>query len=255
MTTSEQIEATVAAMNLVQVRAVWNALGNRKWDSSCMYDPDAGVSMSDWAQMVKSHFERMGKTPTKLFIEHDQFTDCPLDEEDGSGWKLVSFSRKHSNSEPIDNYYDFDSEAKTITANAELQAKIDAGTAFELSYFEHGEGCWFQRGTGHARRLQCQWDTVQVAGILLCSEDWTPAGDTTLEKVIDSILEEYNEWCNGHCYFYSIKNGEEETLDSCGGFIGKYIVEHLKDEHSELWDGDSIKDGIEVTGECAFMVE
>ena len=177
------------------------------------------------------------------------------DEYEDDGWKIFSFNRNHVNRTPIFNYYKPNDEETQLVPKVELQAKIDAGTAFELSYFEHGQGAWFRRGTGSERGLQCQWDTAQLAGILIAPDDWKAPEGKTPEEQVDLMLEEYNEWYNGSCYWYAIQNGEKTELDSCSGFIGAYLIEHLKEEHSELWDGDSIKDGIEVVGDAASMVE
>jgi len=261
MATLEQIQASVNVMNLVQVRAVWDALQNIPWNGDTMYaeeekSPWSGLSMDDWAQMVKSHLEKLEKTPVKLIVEHDQNALNPIsDEYEDDGWKIFSFNRNHVNRTPIFNYYKPNDEETQLVPKVELQAKIDAGTAFELSYFEHGQGAWFRRGTGSERGLQCQWDTAQLAGILIAPDDWKAPEGKTPEEQVDLMLEEYNEWYNGSCYWYAIQNGEKTELDSCSGFIGAYLIEHLKEEHSELWDGDSIKDGIEVVGDAASMVE
>lgn len=71
------------------------------------------------------------------------------------------------------------------------------------------------------------------------------------------MLEEYTDWCNGNVYGYTIEAQDGSDIDSCGGFIGDtYIVEHLKEQYPELFDENGkVKDGIELTGNCSFILE
>lgn len=223
----------------------------------------------------------MNDQPVKLELWIDECSSDmnPLDPEDGSGWKLISFCSSHINFEDPNNFWiqleDEDEFIERINkweedrTNAlkvgdliafsgvnrnkprpqmgwtpELQAKLDNGTAFLLSYYEHGLGKWSRQGCG----TQCQWDTAQMAGILICPDDWTPVDETSRERQIDKTLEVYSDWCNGNVYGFDIEDADGDTIDSCGGFIGsEYIVEHIKSEHPELFDenGD-VKDEIEV---------
>ena len=66
--------------------------------------------------------------PAKLMIEYDTCPDNPLDPEDGSGWRLVSFSRRHCNFEDPEETGDFiRDEDGRVGPSPELQARIDAG--------------------------------------------------------------------------------------------------------------------------------
>jgi len=55
------------------------------------------------------------------------------------------------------------------------------------------------------------------------------------EAVARSILNTYNLWHNGECFWYQVDTGEQTELDSCGGFIGEdSLIDHLKRTHPEL---------------------
>lgn len=110
--------------------------------------------------------------PAKLEVwQDDGSSDMnPLDPEDGSGWKLVSFNRNHINYEDPDDYSD---EGGYFHPTPELQAKLDNKTAFILSYFEHGNSLWFRQGS-RPNMPDMRWDGVHVAGILIAPDDWKP---------------------------------------------------------------------------------
>lgn len=181
--------------------------------------------------------------PWELQIWQDLDTENPLPDD---GVRLVSFGRAHRNSKSIWDYYLRDDEQRRPVPMDHIRDQINTGTVFELSYYEHGDGCWFRRGTGYSRGLQCRFDTVQFAGLLFLDESFPEtAADGRARKVtewVDSLLEIYNNWCNGHCWGYTILNRDGDILDSCGGFIGDDSLRAtLKDEHSKIFDGDTIR--------------
>ena len=204
-------------------------------------------------------------------IDHDQDVENPL--EYGS-WKLHSFCSKHRNyKHPSElGLGELDAYGEPRIENIGLKRKLEVGTAFILSYYEHGDGCWSLRGEGP----QCQFDSTQIAGLLVwegkpkdCgwASELEPDGscrrkkfETTLEaraKNARSTLEVYNEWCNGHCYQYDIKEYDEETeeegedIDSSCGFIGdKHMMSGLRD----ALQGTDIQI-VKAEGDCAFIVK
>lgn len=185
--------------------------------------------------------------PAKLGIFQDPGTTSPL--EFDTGWSLVSFVSRDIDSRDIEEYY-YDYENGEYVPNAELEEKIRTGKAFELSYFSHSSSFWFRKGT----KPCCQWDTLGRAGILFLPSgiEWK---DEEIPQMVDSFLEEYNNWCNGYCYGYVIESANGDCIDSCGGHIGeKWIVESLKEEHPELFDDDgNVKKGIEVEDQFGIL--
>jgi len=190
----------------------------------------------------------MNTTAIKLVIKvwHDEMPDNPCD---GDDWKIHSFSRRHGNfTHPDDLGFDENGQPEK-----ELQAKIDKGLAFPLSYYEHGQCLWSLQGGGP----QCRWDSVSLAGLLVWEGDDDVHQDENVEertKWATAFVEMFTQWCNGEVYGYTIEafkvcgcckqdvelSDEEAGLDlpSCGGYYPSDIegmVCDMKDHIGEDW--------------------
>jgi hypothetical protein len=174
-----------------------------------------------------------------LNIGYDQDAECPSDNRD-STWRVVSFSSRHSKYENPDNYLTpvYDERGRFQYAdpnNIGLRRKIQCGTAFILSYYEHGQGQWSIKGEG----TQCRWDTADVAGIAFFDSDPSeisranglPMSEKYNARAADlrGFLEEYNNWANGYVYGYSFSydgdDPDNDETDSCWGFYDpKYLL-------------------------------
>jgi len=179
-----------------------------------------------------------------LTIAHDPDVECP---SDWDGWKLYSFSTRHINfKHPEEAGIGRDGQGLFLG----IQSKLKAGTAFVLSYFEHGGCVWSLMGEGP----QCQWDSVRVAGLLYWDGKPKDVGKDYAERRKSAIgfLEQYTEWANGECYYYVIEDADTgETLDSCGGFIGGesfkgQVLEALKHYDAKV---------VEVNGDAGHAFE
>lgn len=185
----------------------------------------------------------------RITIEYDRDCENPLADWDCQ-WTLYSFNRRHSNYRDPDEFTD----------DASIQDKIKTGLAFWCDYFEHGQCAWSLHGGG----MQCQWDTAQFAGLLV----WENAPDDTGAKTYENrakdakaCLDVYTEWCNGHCYYYSIERiahcehcgGEmvPDDLDSCGGFIGDEHVAEAILEATSKWPNEEF----EVVGDASWIAD
>src|SRR5262245_26265560 len=149
------------------------------------------------------------KMPRVLTIGHDPDVDRPGSGYDG--WKPVSFGRRHTNFEHPVNY------DLSRRENFGLRRKLQAGLAFWLSYYEHGLCNWSLRGEGP----RCRWDSVDVAGILIWTGKPSDLGAKTCHaraREARHFLGEYTDWCNGHCYWFSVDDGDE-LLHSSGGLV------------------------------------
>jgi hypothetical protein len=167
--------------------------------------------------------------------------DCDVERPDSTydGWKPVSFGRRHNNYEHPDNY------RLNKRENMGLRRKLQVGLAFWLSYYEHSLCRWSLRGEGP----QCRWDSVNMAGLLIWTGMPAAMGAKTYEdRAMDarSFLEEYTEWCNGNCYWFSLE-AAEWPLDSCGGFIG---TDQLTETINEILEAS---DEVMVKGEAAWL--
>lgn len=123
-------------------------------------------------------------------VEYDMWAG---DEKPSTRGRFVSLNRRHTS---------FDREAFS-------KHRRDPDCVI-LSYYEHGDCCWFPLGQG-VPGTDCPWDGVRIAGL------WIPRADTmeTLryvsktkgkkrrklaEQMAKEDCELYTEWCNGHVY-------------------------------------------------------
>lgn len=179
-----------------------------------------------------------------LTVEYDQDSECP---NDFDGWKLKSFNRRHASFDDPYKWLAKGKEGEIIGANIGITGKLRAGTAFILSYHEHGNCQWALRGEA----FPCQWDTAQVAGILVWEQALDNLGSKTYadrQKDARVFLETYTDWCNGSVYGYLLENEQGEHVDSCFGFYGS---DDLKSAIKEaLGKEDKI---VKIQGECKDM--
>jgi hypothetical protein len=167
--------------------------------------------------------------------------DCDVERPDSTydGWKPISFCRRHNNFEHPAAY------CLNKPENMGLRRKLQVGLAFRLSYYEHGLCKWSLRGEGP----QCRWDSVDIAGLLIWTGKPTDIGALSYDdRATDArnFLEEYTDWCNGNCYWFSLESAEQ-PLNSCGGFIGtNQLTEAINEALEE-------SDKVIVRGEAAYL--
>lgn len=168
-----------------------------------------------------------------ITLGHDSDVENPLEWTD---WKLYSFNRRHINFRHPDEFF---------PPGIGLRRKLDAGTAFVLSYYGHGNCVWSLQGEGP----KCPWDTTRTAGILIWEGKPKRIGADRREAA-RNILKEYTLWCNGECYYYTILDEDTgEYLDNMGSCIGTDM----------LWEclSQQLKPGDRVTfeGECDWIAD
>lgn len=193
----------------------------------------------------------MNATAIRLIVKlwHD---DCPDDPTEYDGWKVYSFSSRHSNGvKPEDVGFEHDDDWNLVPGD-DLDAKLKSGLAFFLDYYEHGMCAWSLSGEGP----QCQWDTARFAGLMVWESDEGDIGAKTVEdRRADAkrTIDRYTEWCNGSVYGYTVEavkkccecgstvDASDEAdieLPSCGGYYGDDIegmVTDMKDQIGPDW--------------------
>ena len=197
----------------------------------------------------------MNATAIKLVVKfwHDDIADDPCD---WGGWKVHSFGRRHYNKvEPEDIGFDYDDETGRYVPDEDLQAKLDSGLAFFLSYYEHSQCLWSLQGE-LPPGAQCPWDSVNMAGILTWEAKDDDIGAKTVEdrrKDAARFVELYTEWCNGHVFGYTVTafkvcecceqdvelSDVEADMDlpSCGGYYDIHLKNALIDLKDQTeWD-------------------
>lgn len=234
-------------MNLVQVRAVWDALGSQLWGHGTMFDTVAGITMDDWANEVKGRLERLETTPAILVVEYDQGADEPEADCD-SHWKVIDFNKRHTDSEDFCAHFINKGDDTVVAKNIVMRWRLNVGLAFLLSYSSYGAQCHWDINTGG-----------RPDGIIVWTYGRKNIGAKTREdrmKDAGNYLEAYNHWCNGSVYRFEVQNGEEEQLDIGTGFCGwNELNGFLKVEQPELWADGKIKPGIKVTGEASHVLD
>lgn len=161
-------------------------------------------------------------------------------------WTLHAFSRRHHHESDPSKF--FDDRGRPLIG---IRRKLEVGTAFIVSYYEHGSCVWSVEGTGP----QCQWDNVRKAGILVWEHPVADMGAKTYEarqKDAASFLETYTCWCNGEVYGYSVDevvtlpcgHTEIKHIDSCGGFFGNDLA-YMGESIRAAIDGDT---DVEIKG-------
>ncbi len=181
--------------------------------------------------------------PAKLILEHDSDVENPCGQEEGWGWVVYSFNRRHTNFKDPFEFLKRDGSG----ANVGIQRRLDCGTAFLLSCYEHSGCSWSLKGEG----FQCQWDTTQYAGIMIWQGKSKDAGKTVKEREerARKAISVYSDWANGTCYYFRLEDMGGEELDSCGGFIGDNdleaaVLESIKRHEVEV---------TEVVGEAEWI--
>jgi hypothetical protein len=190
-----------------------------------------------------------------LEIWYDHDTDSPNDRGD---WQLHSFNSRHRAFTDPANFIRPGPLGAIVPVNGGISRKLAVGTAFILSYFEHGDCVWGH----HGETPSCQWDTTKVAGILVWEQ---PAKNLGPKSYVDReedaryYLEEYTDWANGQCLGYTLTDDRGTVKDSCGGFIGaKWLQETIANEWPDLFvdvENKVLKPDIALTGEASGIME
>lgn len=144
-------------------------------------------------------------------------------------WRMCPFSNKYVGSvNPYDYVSSVDRYGDVIPVNGGIRRKLETGTAFIVSCYQHSGCCYSLKGYG----MQCPWDTTQVAGILLAhSYRDLPKGFEARRKSAMRFLELYNSWANGNVYGFFVEDEKGELGAShCGYYTPEDLFEDLEDE-------------------------
>lgn len=170
---------------------------------------DDPANQQRWAISFDNVREIKGAVVVSLTVS--QSPPVPHEECDGT-WIPYSFKRAHVNfKHPQDPELLIDSNGSSHLPL--LKKKLNEGLAFILSHYEHGDCLWSISGTGP----KCEWDSVQIAGVLIWEEDPANMGAKSYEdrqKDAQNFLEAYTDWCNGHVYDIFVETDDGTELDN-----------------------------------------
>jgi hypothetical protein len=186
--------------------------------------------------------EREMKT---LRLDYD--IDCESPNEYDGMWHLYSFERG-SEKLPFEMFDENNNMAIGV------RRKLACNTAFLLSLYRHSGDRWSFSGNG----TRCQFDTVDPAGILVCTYEgknmkYLPKSLDEREKSAAEFLDLYNTWAEGSCYWWMLEGHHDELIDSCGGYVG--TKDGLADMAESINHYLSETDVVSVTGPAAEMAD
>ena len=196
-------------------------------------------------------------------VESDQDTESPFADD---YFTLIS------------GFNDADKFQNTFDEFMEDDDRVTGEDFWMLSCYRHGGESWSLMNEGHS----CQWDTTAYAGLLYLGnpkdrDQWKNVDvkvggkQWTSTEAARSVLETYNRWLSGDCWWYRIEveevtnvegccskcgtpdvNWHEKSMEeheSCGGYIG---LEHALDEiQTSLFHGFKAEsDKYEVVIKC-----
>ena len=171
----------------------------------------------------------LAKNLVTLRVVDDEDPRDPM--EDGGSWTLYSFCTRHLHFKDPDAFLDGVPSGGNWPWNAEVQAKLESGLAFELSYFEHGSCIWGLRGE-LSGCPDFRWDGVDVAGLLVWENVADDMGAKTYRaRQADAagFLREYTSWANGDAHGWVVEDAQGCHLDSCYGYLGDDIERGVED--------------------------
>jgi hypothetical protein len=184
-----------------------------------------------------------------LKLEYDSDLSKPDEDYDGQ-WTLYSFSPRHTSFKHPNEFFN---EKGPISPG--LRQKLKSGLAWVLSYFEHGDSMWMLADGPHPAGVEFQWDGTRFAGLLVWEHKASDMGAKTVEdrkKDAQSFLEIYNDWANGHGYYFAIEDENGKDVESCGGFYDSNVKDMFKEYIRPAFKDKQVY--VRVEGDAADLV-
>ncbi len=96
--------------------------------------------------------------------------------------------------------------------------------------------------------FSCRWDSGQVGYAYLSKKEaaevfgfkrFTKKNTEKVYKLLRCVVDNYDNYLRGECYQYSIKDSDDDIIESCGGFLGmdhkaSGLAEYVNNEMSAL---------------------
>ena len=149
-----------------------------------------------------------------------------------------SFNRRHYNSSDPDDFALVVKEGRITSENPGIRRRLETGTAFILSAYDHSGIVWSLGGEGY----KCRWDTAPVAGILFIDRKRGQTMEDRKREARDFLLA-YTAWCNGDVWDISVwKDGEPLDSGSVFGYEVNGQIEYFKQTFNLSDDVSIVRD-------------
>ena len=111
-----------------------------------------------------------------------------------------------------------------------------------ISIYDHsGVSIWLGGTAGH---VDAQWDcsTIGFAYVEKCTaeKEWISSDkyktwQEWANHIMEAEMDVYDDYVEGNCYGWSIKDEDDDVIDSCGGYLGRDNIEEMfKDAQGEI---------------------
>jgi len=188
------------------------------------------------------------------YVVHLDYDHDPINPCDWGEWEVISFNTNHTSFKHPDT---------VMPPDVGLRSKLRAGTAYILSYYEHGDSAWMLADSPEwAATPDKQWDGRAVAGLLLWHGKPNEIGKTPelRREHASGFIDSYTKWCNGHVYAYHIEKvvgceacgtDHREDLDdaTCSGF------EDSEQMFEEIRAITADADEVEIEGPAKWLAD
>lgn len=182
--------------------------------NSYIFDKLCNSSLSDDFSVLFNEACYQKAVTIKELLKLDEFRELNIQKINNSLYSFEAYLKDELDQDVLDVFYNHlieyidDEEQKDMTI---LDFVIEHGNDYKsyesLYKFEHGDVAYNISG------FSCRWDSGQV-GYLLEKSD-------SEYTIVDSFFTSFNDWANGYVYLFNIEDMDiEDTIDSCGGFIG-----------------------------------
>ena len=179
-------------------------------------------------------------------IWQDTDTESPLEYEKPFAITYKSGSRYTLGNEPVSDPQEWKAEKvseyiagyyETWDSNTDTLGEERANTALDnhfnrlfiaLPVFAHIHGGIALNCGG----FNCPWDSGQSGAIYASRKairkEWgcKRVSEKELTRIMESIVNEFSQWVNGECYGFTIEDKYGETVEACGGIIGREAVDN-----------------------------
>lgn len=167
-------------------------------------------------------------------IHYDESAESPRDRgEDCLTTRLVLDHRRYTLANEADDISPLDYFGGWDEVEAAIREAYDVVALQPVYGYDHGSL------TCSTTPFSCPWDSGTLGLVFVTRQsmdDGFGAGEWTDEDVQRSIkaeVEEYAAYLRGEVYGYVVKDKDDETLDSCWGYIGSDYVEQAAREAAE----------------------